>query len=267
VVYLDRIPTIHCVHASCAAEVQKATRALRAAILNPNEDAGFVPPALTPEDKVRLAKRNRDERLRVRAMKSLPTILKNYHWTYDEILNDSPVHVKGDPANHWHLLLRRLIPSDVVWIGNIRDSGSPECASNFKTVADWLSYERPPGNFICPNAFKNAVCTRSNDNVVALRCLVVESDVLNKNEVGAIFRWLMACGLNLVAVVDTGGKSLHGWFDYAHCEPVLDELRLLLPAMKCDPKLFTPSQPVRLPGVVRDGKMQRLVYLTKEEVC
>ena len=69
-----------------------------------------------------------------------------------------------------------------------------------------------------------------------------------------------------MAVVDTAGKSLHGWFDFTDCEPVLDELRLVLPALKCDPKLFTASQPVRLPGAERDGKMQRLVYLSGKEL-
>jgi hypothetical protein len=104
-------------------------------------------------------------------------------------------------------------------------------------------------------------------DILDRRFLVVESDILKKNEVGAVFRWLReSCGLKLVAVIDTAGKSLHGWFDFVSCEPVLDELRLVLPSLKCDPKLFTASQPVRLPGAERDGNLQRLVYLAKEDV-
>jgi hypothetical protein len=72
------------------------------------------------------------------------------------------------------------------------------------------------------------------------------------------------CGLDLVAVVDTVGKSLHGWFVYPEMEHVVDELKLVLPALQCDPKLFTASQPVRLPGALRNGSFQRLVYLAKE---
>lgn len=156
--------------------------------------------------------------------------------------------------------------TDVVWIGGLQDSGRPESAGNFKTVEEWLKCNRAPGQFICPANFKNNSIARSNANIVDRRFLVVESDVLNKNEVGAVFRFLMECGLILVAVVDTAGKSLHGWFDYPSCESALDELKLILPALKCDPKLFTASQPVRLPGAVRDGKFQRLIY-SRTESC
>ena len=267
VIYIDRVPTIHCMHASCLSEVEKANRAVRSAILNPDGDCSFVMPALTREDKARIAQRYREDRLRLRSMKSLPQILKKFHWTYDEILLDSPMDVKTNHADHWKLLLNKFAPADVVWIGAVRDSGSPECSANFRTVDEWLKFERAPGQFTCPVNFQNASCARSNANVVNRRFLVVESDILKKDEVGAVFRWLSNCDLKLVAVVDTAGKSLHGWFDFRDCEPVMDELRLVLPALGADPKLFNVSQPVRLPGAQRDGKLQRLVYLTDEEVC
>ena len=267
VVYLDRVPTIHCMHASCSAEIEKTNRALRSAILNPNGDAGFVMPRLTAEDRARIAERNRNERTRVKAMKSLPRILKKYRWTYDEILRDSPLDVKTEPENHWRLLLCKFEPDDVVWIGDITDSGRPENVVNFRTVEKWLKCEYVPNKFVCPASFKNTSYARTNANIVARRFLVIESDVLKKDEVGAVFRWLMKSGMKLVAVVDTAGKSLHGWFEFASCEKLLDELKLVLPALKCDPKLFTASQPVRLPGAERDGKYQRLIYLEGEVVC
>ena len=265
VVYLDRIPTIHCMHASCAGEVEKVNRTLRTAIMNPDGADDFVMPRLTAEDKARIAERTRNERIRIRAAKSLPRMLKKYRWTYDKMLRSSPVDVGNNCQDHWHLLLQKFELSDVVWIGGVRDSGSPECATNFKPVEEWLKYEQPPGQFICPASFKNTSTARSNGNIVERRFLVVESDLLKRDEVGAVFRWLMECDLKLVAVVDTAGKSLHGWFDFMSCEPCLDELRLILPALKCDPKLFTASQPVRLPSAARDGKMQQLVYLSGEE--
>jgi hypothetical protein len=99
------------------------------------------------------------------------------------------------------------------------------------------------------------------------RFLVVESDTLAKDQVGAVFKWLRdKVGLDLVAIVDTAGKSLHGWFRYPAHEFEVEELKLVLPALQCDPKLFTPSQPVRLPGALRDGKRQKLVYLAKEVI-
>ena len=164
------------------------------------------------------------------------------------------------------MLLSKFAPNDVVWIGGVQDSGRPECAVNFKSAQEWLSYSRAPGQFTCPVAFKNTSFARSNANIIGRRFLVVESDLLKKDEVGAVFRLLTDCGLKLVAVVDTAGKSLHGWFDFMSCETALDELKLVLPALKCDPKLFTPSQPVRLPGAERDEKLQRLIYLAKDPV-
>jgi hypothetical protein len=100
---------------------------------------------------------------------------------------------------------------------------------------------------------------------VERRFVVVESDLLSRDEVGAVFRYLIECGLKLVAVVDTAGKSLHGWFEFPEDEEVMNDLRLILPALKCDPKMLTPSQPARLPGAMRDGKRQKLIFLAKEE--
>jgi hypothetical protein len=70
-------------------------------------------------------------------------------------------------------------------------------------------------------------------------------------------------GMNLRAVVDTAGKSLHAWFDYPPAS-IVEDLKIALPELGCDPKLFTASQPVRLPGALRDGKYQKLIYLGKE---
>lgn len=94
---------IHCMHASCAPEVDKTNRLLRSAILNPNGDAGFVLPRLTAEDKARIAERNHSEKVRIRAAKSLPRILKKYRWTRDDIVRESGLDVTGDCNDHFRL--------------------------------------------------------------------------------------------------------------------------------------------------------------------
>ena len=195
----------------------------------------------------------------------MPQVLKTYAWPYQQIIADSPVSVTGNEPEHWKLLLQKFQPDDVVWIGDKFDSGKPEHAAHFKTASEWLKYSVAPAPFICPVAFKNMAFARSNDNIVARRFLVVESDTLTRDQVCAVFRWLTECDLKLVAIVDTAGKSLHGWFEFE--EDLLDDLKLILPAYQCDPKLFTPSQPVRLPSALRDGvagKYQKLVYLSEE---
>jgi hypothetical protein len=40
-----------------------------------------------------------------------------------------------------------------------------------------------------------------------------------------------------------------------------NRLKAGLEVFGCDPKVFTYSQPVRVPGAWRDGKLQRLVWL------
>ncbi len=70
--------------------------------------------------------------------------------------------------------------------------------------------------------------------------------------------------MKLRCIVDTAGKSLHGWFDFPP-EEELSDLRLILPELECDPKMFTSTQPCRLPSALRDGRHQRLIYLDKEE--
>ena len=139
--------------------------------------------------------------------------------------------------------------------------------STWALAYQWLKESNVTGQLICPATFKNNSIARANDNILARRFLVVESDTLTKDQVGAVFRWLKGrVGLDLVAIVDTAGKSLHGWFRHPAHEFQVDELKLVLPALQCDPKLFTPSQPVRLPGALREGKWQKLVYLAKEVV-
>jgi len=155
------------------------------------------------------------------------------------------------------------IPGSVL-ITDMDKPPKPEHAAHFKTTKDWLNKSVAPAPFICPAAFKNTSFARSNDNIVARRFLVVESDTLTRDQVGAVFRWLTECDLKLVAIVDTAGKSLHGWFEFE--EDLVDDLKLVLTAFQCDPKLFTASQPVRLPGALRDGvagKYQKLVYLSE----
>ena len=262
-VYLDRVPTVSCFHGSCKAAVDAANKRLRTAILNPTGDAEYVPRKLTADERAKMLETERRERLQLRASKALPTILKKYKWSYDDMLKDSPVDVRGNEADHWELLLEKFKKDDVIWIGEREHSGRAENKVNFRTVEEWLKSERAPFPFACPSTFKNTSVSRSNDNILERRFVVVESDLLTRDEVGAVFRYLESCGMKLVAVVDTAGKSLRGWFKF----PVeVEELRLILPALKCDPKMLTASQPARLPGAMRGEKRQKLIYLVKEDI-
>jgi hypothetical protein len=97
--------------------------------------------------------------------------------------------------------------------------------------------------------------------VIQQKFLVIESDSRKRDEILSIVAWCQQF-MWLRAIVDTGGKSLHGWFDFPN-EPTLAELKLILPQLGCDPALFKPAQPCRLAGAWRSEKstFQHLLYL------
>ena len=258
VIYLTGVPTISCFHSSCREQVRIANTELRKA-LSTGETINLSAGDLKRQNCARMER----ERLELKTRCAMPRILRDYHWTPDEMVKEKPFD--ADPQKHHRLLLQCYQEGDVIWVGERFDSGKEAHRNNFCTREEWLAdKQNPKGTLTCPSTFKNNAYSRSNDNVLDQRFLVVESDLLKKEEVGAVFRWLReAVGMKLVAVVDTAGKSLHGWFKYPPIR-VVDELKIMLTALQCDPGMFKKAQPARIPGALRDGKYQRLLFLDKE---
>lgn len=99
------------------------------------------------------------------------------------------------------------------------------------------------------------------------RFLVVEGDGTSREEQASVLRHL-ARYAPLALVVDSGGKSLHGWF-YCQEMPELDIERLFAWAcsLGADRQLWLRSQFVRMPDGLRDnGKRQRVVFFNPEVV-
>jgi hypothetical protein len=259
-VYLDSVPTVHCVHTSCIGAIDKANHDLRSAIAKGSMNGKPWQPA--PEDLQRERERQARERLKHRAAIAASTILERFAAEPADLFERSLVRLLDNPAGDWRLLLGLVPPGAMIWIGDTKDTGQPRHGVHFRTVAEWLEESEAPGNFTCPSLFKLGSYSRSNDNAVARPFLVIESDSLTKAEICAVFHWLSQ-PLRLRAIVDTGGKSLHGWFDFPDPDR-LEELRVVLPALGCDPALFKPSQPVRLPGARRGDNWQTLLYLDGE---
>ncbi|MDA1278024.1 MAG: hypothetical protein O2960_28850 [Verrucomicrobia bacterium] len=273
-VMLDKVPTIFCVHTSCRSAIEHANHELRSAIAKAKINGETTPGKCwrpTAEERKRQQEREAFQRLKLRAEKSLAPILENWATDPVEFFEASPVRLLDDPMNDWRLLLQLFCRADVVWIGDTKDSCDNNaddrrkecCRRHFRTVTDWLKETQVPGQLICPNPFKVGVHSRSNDNLLDQRYLVVESDTLTKPQIAAVFCWCRQF-LHLRAIVDTAGKSLHGWFDYPTTDQ-LDELKNILPQLGCDPALFKASQPVRLPGAKRGEKTQSLLFLDLED--
>lgn len=265
ILYLSGAPTLFCFHVSCQAAVAEANYRLRRALAT-GEMARAYRPSLD-QVKARQARESREAQLRQQARETLASIVEQ-PWNPADMAESSPIRLNETPEDDWRLLLENLYePSDVIWCGAVTDSctddATPErkaaCARHFRTVAEWLQESEAPGQFTCPSTFAEGAHSRSNANVLATPYLVVESDTLSKPEIGAVFRWL-GNYLNLRAIVDTAGKSLHGWFERPDAQQEA-RLRVTLPEMGCDPALFKLSQPCRLPGAMRGERRQQLVYL------
>jgi hypothetical protein len=189
----------------------------------------------------------------------------------------SPVRLAEDQSSDWLLLLELFKPDDVLWIGSKFDSCSDAkseqekeiARKHFRTVSDWRNEPEAPEQFTCPSTFQPRTHSRCNKAVIQRRYLVIESDVLTKDQMSAVINWCRQF-MELRAIVDTGGKSLHGWFD-APVPEIEIELKVILPNLgrkpdaepTLDPALFKLAQPCRLPGAWRErGKTrQSLLYL------
>ena len=260
--YLDGPPTIHCFHSSCAGAVENASYNLRSSIGKAKVSSGrpqFVP---SIQEQLQRGERQREKRAKERLVKrsqdSLPIILEKYSGSPADLWEESPMRPPEDPRGHGQLLLHLFPADDIVWIGGMYDSakdGQDEqkkaaAAMHFKSAGEWLDMGSPPkGPLICPCTFIAGSHSRCNANVEGQPFFVVESDALTHDESTAVIMFLKQ-SLRLRAVVDTAGKSLHGWFDYPS-DSQLAELRIILKELKCDTAMFTPSQAVRLPGAER----------------
>ena len=283
-IYLDAepVPTIDCQHQSCGEVIAAHNKWLRHLWrramagnqlgLSPAETATLDKELRAREAEAAKEKVKRDEaraalkKLAAWAQVHRHEILKEHRWTAAEILADSPSPVPADPAEHWRLILSRYEPRETLWMADeVYYSGEREDGREFShcfQITDyWLFRTQVPGVFICPAVLDVRATRRSNENVVRRPFIVVESDTLNRDEVGAVFQWLISQGLRLRFVVDTSRRSLHGWFEAPDLEN-LECLKAILPELGVDKKVLTMTQPVRLPGAInpKTGKHQRLIY-------
>jgi len=283
-VNVDGAPTIFCFHASCVGAVAEANRRLRRelgaspwelrlpggqtlrsgdVLLRSGEILVRPHRGPLPGGEGNGSERLLLETLRVNAERFRTELFEKFRWPMAQILEESPLQVcERDPEDQFRTWLKLWPAHCTVWIGDVFNSGRPEHRTHFRPVADWYKIGPVMGNYTCGSSFKPGSYQRSNENLNGHRFLVMESDSLSRDEVGAIFAYLnRRLHFNLHAVVDTAGKSLHGWFDAPRSRVVEERLRAVLVLFGCDAKVFTYSQPVRVPGAFRDGRLQRLVWL------
>lgn len=261
-VKLNGAPTIFCFHQSCSTVIEDSNYKMRLALWNESAE-GMQPAPLTDSERAKIreqmAKKRDEEAWRKWGKDNAARIINKNQWTPEDAFDESPFAL-NDPAQDWRILLSLFKPHDVVWIGEPTDSGQTSHNRNFRKVEEWME-SSPCGHFTCPAIFRDDAFSRSNDNVVSRPFLVIESDTLSQTETCSLTKWLRGF-LKLRAMLFTGGKSIHSWFDMP--SPTLfEKLKITLPEMGCDRALFKPSQPVRIPGVKRGDKWQALIWFDR----
>jgi len=284
-VNVDGAPTIFCFHASCATAVAEANRRLRRELgASPWElrlpdgrtvrsgdvlqASGVVLPREVVKAQARAAGRDAGEglvleSLRAAAARFKPDLFEFFRWPKAQILEESPLAVVDREPDHQFRTWLGIWPADsTVWIGDVYSSGSPEHRTHFRSVAEWYQIGPVMGNYTCGSSFRPGSFRRCNQNLNGHQFMVVESDTLGHDEIGAVFAFVRRrLHYEMHCIIDTAGRSLHGWFEAPPNKIFENRLKAGLEVFGCDPKVFTYSQPVRVPGAWRDGKLQRLIWL------
>ena len=179
------------------------------------------------------------------------------------------------------LLLTLYRPDDLIWIGERYGEGI--LGVTIRTAIEWIAYFRNGGKtgpHIIPNPMTGKEGTtkdgkpsfRSDNTVKTYRFCVVEFDDLNREDQ---LRFWSAARLPVVALIDSGGKSIHSWLRVSKLAQVetFDQWttqikgRLydqILTPLGVDGACSNPARLSRLPGHYRTEKQayQRLLWLS-----
>lgn len=202
-----------------------------------------------------------------------------------DLIEASPVRIQDEPRTHAGLLLDTLYaPDDLLWIGDRPELGI--MGDTIRTTAEWIDYFKAGGAtapHIIPNPLDgiprpkksgDGETLRGDANVKAFRYCVVEFDELTREDQ---IRFWSAAKLPIVALIDSGGKSIHAWLEVSKLARVrtLDEWRTHIKAhlydrimtpLGVDPACSNPARLSRLPGHFRTEKesTQRILWLSRE---
>lgn len=280
-VFLDGAPTIYCFHTGCAAIVAQANLRLRQKLNSGGEWELILPNGnfirsgerVVPAGQsipVKLPKQEVDaEKVFIQEIEARMLILRDrlfekFAWEPADMAENSPQPLPESQRGEWLMWLSMWDSQDVIWVGDTFDSGQSRHAANFKTAAEW-EQTTPAGQFTCGSSFHAGCFSRKNEHAKR-RFMVIESDTLTHPQIGAVFQWLsQKLKYTLFAVVNTGGKSLHGWFNPPPSPLFESRLKAAIVAIGCDAALFKPSQPVRVPGIMRSsGNPQTLLWFRQK---
>lgn len=254
---------VFCHHSSCTEQLQKLNAQLRA-----NQWRAWFADELE-EEPPRMSREEIEQRRQARA--SAEEAIKEAHevtanpLSLEELIRLSPFPVadlKPDEMLRRHLSL--FPPQDLLWVGESPyQSHSAVC---YKTAQQFQSELPKWAVYVTGSSYKSASGGRRTDNLGERRFCVFENDRIGKERTAALFRHAEGRGLKLAAVVDSGGKSAHGWVVE---DGETERWRDYFKACGFCSRAMRATQPVRLAGAVRQFKddreptLQRLLYLNE----
>lgn len=224
----------------------------------------------TPAEKREWARQKQEEERRLqareRARQSLPALVERWRWDEAEVWESSPIRPDGPGTDDPRLFLSALFPADaVVWTGETWQSGATHGAGRFRTVAEWAEASRDDvGPMVAPAIYPAGAVSRNHADVIEAPYVVLDFDERSREDSLAIVRWLReGMDWELVAMVWTGGKSVHAWFRHPGAECV-DALAQNAGILGIDKSLIgAPEHPCRLPGQKhsKTGNLSTLLWL------
>jgi hypothetical protein len=203
--------------------------------------------------------------------------------TEADIWEASPIPLGWPPEEDAIQVLTALYGNDdVIYIGESYADGV--IGQNIRTCSEWidhLSHEGKPAPHIIPNPLNgqpvekksgDGLTLRGDGNVCVFRFCMVEFDDMSRED--QLSFWA-SINLPISALIDSGGKSIHGWLDVRKLADVPTSEawdhhirnRLygqILEPMGVDSACKNPSRLSRFPGYFRTEKnnRQRLLYLS-----
>jgi hypothetical protein len=199
-----------------------------------------------------------------------------------DLWEKSPIRIDWPPEDDKiNFLLAMFEPSDLLFIGERLEPGI--IGQNIRTAAEWIKYFQSGGKtapFIIINPFTGKPAPkkdgdgetfRGDGNIKSFRYCLVEFDNLSREEQ---IRFWTAVKLPIICLVDSGGKSIHGWIKLSNIQSISNWQReikqklydLYLIPLGVDPACSNPARLSRLPGHLRDtGKYQKLLWLNIPE--
>lgn len=234
--------------------------------------------SFSPAPKPKPVVQNGDETLRA-------IIAQGHCRTGEELTALSPVRIYDSPQLQTHAFLMTCFrEDDRVFIGDRLQAGV--MGETIRTRGEWVRHiigrwETAPFIIInpltgqpAPKKSGDGVTYRGDGNVANFRRCLVEFDTLSRED-QCLF-W-SAARLPVVALIDSGGKSIHAWLDVQKLAPVqtADDWQrhikqglydTLLTPMGVDAACSNPARLSRLPGHFRAEKesWQRLLWLSPE---